>query len=239
MTTPTPAIDAALARAIAAANPNRPPAPPASPFALHPNSDPDHLFAREARALYGAQVAEIRSDPMRSDLAKAHALAAAHQQHTADMAAAHGRLTARRQARLDYLTGLVPNGPDIPAGTSPADKAVLMTAWRAANDAVRNAPNRQAREALLAEASRYGDDIMQRAVLTNATERGEHRIVDWWVEQTHGVKGWQTETGQLRGALAGERQHVPWDWKDFHTEPAPPEARGVAPLDGSGQQGAA
>jgi hypothetical protein len=237
--TATPGIDAALARAIAAANPNRPPAPPTNPFTVHPNDDPDHLTARAARDWYTARVAEIRSDPMRSDLAKAQALAAAHQQHLADMTAAHGRLTARRQARLDYLTELVPNGPGIAEGTSQADKAVLLTAWRAANDAVRNAPNRQARETLLAEAAKYGDDLMQRAVLGYATERGEQRLVDWWVEQTHGVKDWQAESGQLRGALAGERQHAPWDWKDFRGEPAPTEARGLPPLDPAEQQAAA
>lgn len=203
----------------------QPPAPPANPFATHPNDDPDHGAAREARAWYHRHVAEIRQDPMLSDLAKRKAIAEAHRQHVQDMTEAHGRLTARRQARLDYLNSLVPDGPDIPEGTSPADKAVLMTAWRAANDAVRTAPNRTARAALLAEAQRYGDDIMTRAALTHATETGDHRTVDRWVQDTHEVKGWQAETGQLRGALDGQRQHAPWDWKDFHAEPAPPEAR--------------
>ncbi|MEC3992264.1 hypothetical protein VSR01_01365 [Actinacidiphila sp. DG2A-62] len=205
--------------------------PPANPFATHPNDDPDHGMARAARGWYAGRIAEIRNDPMTSDLAKARALAAAHEQHVKDMAEAHGRLTARRQARLDYLNGLVPSGPDIPEGTSPADRAVLLTAWRAANDAVRNAPSRQARAALLADAQRYGDDIMQRAVLTHAQETGDLGAVDRWVQDTHGVKGWQAETGQLRGALAGQREHAPWDYLDFHTEQPPKEVSQLPTLE--------
>jgi hypothetical protein len=236
---PSATTDAALARAIAAANPNRPPAPPANPFATHPNDDPDHGAARAARDWYRGRVAEIRNDPMTSDLAKTRALAEAHRQHVQDMTDAHSRLTARRQARLDYLTGLVPDGPGIPEGTSPADKAALMTAWRAAIDAVRNAPNRNARAALLAEAQRYGDDIMTRAALTLARETGDLGVVDGWVQQTHDVKGWQAETGQLRGALAGERQHAPWDYLDFHAEQAPKEIAQLPAMEARAGQGEA
>lgn len=213
--------------------------PPPNPFAVHPNEDADHLAARQARTDYATRTAAIRADPMLSNLAKARALAEAHQQYTAANAAAYGRVTARRQARLDYLTGLVPSGPDIPPGTSPADKAVLMTAWRAANDAVRNAPSREARAALLAEAQRYGDDIMTRAALTHARETGDLRIVDQWVEQTHGVKGWQAEAGQLRGALEGNGPRPQFDWLDFRAEPAPREVAQLPVLETQAGQGAA
>lgn len=212
--------------------------PPPNPFSVHPNDDPDHGTARAARGWYTNRVAEIRADPMMSDLAKTQALAAAHRQHTADMAQAHGRLTARRQARLDYLTGLVPSGPDVPEGTSAADRAVLLSAWRAALTAVRQAPDRQARAALLADAQKYGDDTMQRALIAHATETGDARTVDRWVQDTHGVTGWQTETGQLRGALDGTGPRPQWDWSDFHAEPAPKEARGLSQFD-AGDQGAA
>jgi len=211
---------------------------PANPFATHPNEDPDHLAARQARADYAAKTAAIRTDVMLSSLAKARALAAAHQEHTAAVAAAHSRVTARRQARADYLTGLVPSGPDIAEGTSPADKAVLLTAYRAAAAALRDAPDRQARAALLAEAAKYGDDIMQRAAITHAAEHGDARTVDAWVEQAHGVRNFAAEVGQLRGAIEGHGPRAPFDFQDFRAEPAPPEARGLAPLD-SATQGAA
>jgi hypothetical protein len=219
----------------------RQPQPPANPFSVHPNDDPDHGAARAARAWYAGRLAEIRNDsnPMLSAYAKAQAIAEAHRQHVQDMTEAHGRLTARRQARLDYLTSLVPDGPGIPEGTSPADRAALMTAWRAANDAVRNAPNRNARAALLAEAQRYGDDIMTRAALTHARETGDLGTVDRWVQQTHDVTGWQAETGQLRGALAGERQHAPWDYLDFHIEQPPKEVAQLPLLEAQAGQGAA
>jgi hypothetical protein len=229
-------FDRLIARATKA---SQPPQPPANPFATHPNEDQDHLTARAARDWYKGRLAEIRQDPMLSDLAKRKAIAEAHRQHVQDMTEAHGRLTARRQARLDYLNGLVPSGPDIPEGTSPADRAVLLTAWRAANDAVRNAPSRQARAALLADAQRYGDDIMQRAVLTHAQETGDLGAVDRWVQDTHGVKGWQAETGQLRGALAGQREHAPWDYLDFHTEQPPKEVSQLQVLEAAGGAGEA
>lgn len=211
---------------------------PANPFATHPNDDADHLAARQARAQFAQQVAAIRTDPMLSNLAKARALAEAHQQHASANAAAYGHLTSRRQARLNYLAGLVPNGPDIPEGTSPADRAVLLTAYRAAAAALRDAPNRQARESLLAEAAKYGDDIMQRAALTYAAEHGDAKTVDAWVEQTHGVRNFAAEVGQLRGAIDGTGR-VPFDFQDFHAERAPKEVAQLPALEAQAGQGAA
>lgn len=217
----------------------RQPQPPASPFETHPNDDPDHGAARAARDWYRGRVAEIRNDPMASDLAKTRALAEAHRQHVQDMTDAHSRLTARRQARLDYLTGLVPDGPGVADDAAPADRAVLLTAWRAALDTVRSAPDRKTRAALLADAQKFGDDIMQRAVLTHARETGDLGTVDRWVQDTHQVTGWQAETGQLRGALAGERQHAPWDYLDFHAEQAPKEIAQLPAMEARAGQGEA
>lgn len=213
--------------------------PPPNPFAVHPNEDADHLAARQARADYATRAAAIRNDPMLSSFAKARALAEAHQQHTAANAAAYGRITARRQARLDYLASLVPSGPQIPEGTSPADRAVLLTAYRAAATALRDAPNRQARDQLLAEAAKYGDDIMQRAALTHAAEHGDTRTVDAWVEQTHGVRNFAAEAGQLRGAIEGNGPRAPFDFQDFHAEPAPKEVAQLPVLETRAGQGAA
>lgn len=213
--------------------------PPPNPFATHPNEDADHLAARQARAGYAARTAAIRADPMLSSLAKARALAEAHQQHTAANAAAYSRITARRQARLDYLASLVPSGPQIPEGTSPADRAVLLTAYRAAATALRDAPNRQARDELLAEAQKYGDDIMRQAALTYASEHGDTRLIDGWVEQTHGVRNFATEAGQLRGALDGTGPRAPFDFQDFHAEPAPKEVAQLPVLEAQAGQEAA
>lgn len=201
--------------------------PPPNPFTTHPNEDPDHLAARQARVDYDAKAQEIRNSPVWSNDYKAEKLAELYQEHEQEINEAYGRVTARRQARLDYLNGLVPSGPGIPEDASPADRAVLVQAFRSSLETAK-AASREQRGRLLAEAARYGDEAMQRAVLQHASDSGDVDLVNAWVADTHGVRGFSDERRQLTGALHGEHFHAPWDRKDFHAPQVPPEvARAV------------
>ncbi|MFE9481462.1 hypothetical protein ACFYNM_23000 [Streptomyces spororaveus] len=197
---------------------------PANPFATHPNDDPDHLAARQSRATFATRADEIRTNPQWSDPYKAEQLAAAYGEHVAEVAGAYERVNERRRARLAYLDGLVPSGPGIPEDASPADRAVLMAAFRGALEQARTAPREQ-RGQLLAEAARYGDDAMQRAVLQHASDAGDVHLINEWVAETHGVRGYSDERRSLRDAL-NRGTSSGWDFKDFHTPQRPPELRG-------------
>ncbi|WP_371551700.1 hypothetical protein OG266_39470 [Streptomyces sp. NBC_00554] len=208
------------------------PEAPANPFATHPNEDPDHLAARQSRIDFAAKAEEIRNAAHWSDSYKAEQLAELYQEHVQEVAGAYERVTERRRARLDYLTSLVPSGPGIPDDVSPADRAVLIAAFRTALDTAKAAPREQ-RGRLLAEAARYGDTAMQRAVLQHASDSGDVHLVNSWVAETHGVRGFSDEKRQLTSALnsgPGKGGWSGWDFKDFHTPPVPPEvARAVSP----------
>ncbi|MGW3646688.1 hypothetical protein [Streptomyces sp. NPDC000878] len=202
--------------------------PPPNPFTVHPNEDPDHLAARQSRIDFAAKAQEIRDSRVWAEDYKAEKLAELYQQHEQEISEAYGRLTERRQARLDYLNGLVPSGPGIPDDASPADRAVLVAAFRTALEQTKNAPRDQ-RGRLLAEAARYGDDAMQRAVLQHASDSGDVNLVNAWVADTHGVRGYSDEKRQLRSALNSGPGKSGWDYKDFHTPQLPPEvARAIS-----------
>lgn len=188
---------------------------PKNPFATHPNEDPDHLAARAAKESFTAAAADIQSDDSRSETWKAERLAHLHEQHVKEVAEAHQRIIERRQARLDYLTALVPSGPGIPEDASEADRSVLIAAFRHALGEVRQAGAAEQRARLLAEAERYGDTAMVRAVLTYASEVGELDIVEGWVDRTHGAPGYAAEVRQLRSGRGA------WDLKDFRPLPKP------------------
>ncbi|MGW6456657.1 hypothetical protein ACWF94_12165 [Streptomyces sp. NPDC055078] len=200
---------------------------PENPFATHPNDDPDHLAARQSRAEFAARAEEIRASVQWSESYKAEQLNALYREHVKEIAGAYGRVTDRRRARLDYLDGLVPSGPGIPEDASPADRAVLIAAFRGALEQAKGASREQRRQ-LLAEAGRYGDDAMQRAVLQHATESGDVSLVNDWVAQTHGVHGHSEERRQLTNSLSGTPFKSGWDFKDFHTPPPPPEIKGMS-----------
>lgn len=189
----------------------------------HPNEDADNLAARASKEAFAAMVAEARNNPNASGRLKAQQVHELYAQHVTEIRQAYERVTARRQARLAELESLVPVGPGIPEGTSPADRAVLMTAFRAALDSARNA-DRKGLQALLADAERYGDDSMRRAVLTHAMDTGEVGIVQSWTDRNTDQAGAMNEVAQLRGVLDGHGHGSRWDYKDFNPVAVPQEA---------------
>lgn len=202
----------------------------------HPHEDPDHLAARASKREFTDRAQNIRQDPRASDLAKAEDIAAAYEQHVTETAAAYQRITDRRRERLAYLESLVPVGPGIPNDASPADKAVLMTAWRSNLTAARDT-DRAGRVALLADAEKYDDDLMRRAVLTTVLEIGEMDTLHTWSQVHVDVADYLKEVAALRGALAGRYHDAPWDSQDFRPLRQPPELAVLGELQLAGQAG--
>ncbi|MGW1039643.1 hypothetical protein [Streptomyces sp. NPDC002547] len=197
--------------------------PPPNPYSVHPNEHPDHLAARQARADFEVKAKEIRDSRAWSDIYKAEKLAGAYQDQVKAIQDAYGRVVAARQARLDHITGLVPSGPGIPDDTSPADRQLLVTAYRSHLAAAQSA-KREDRARLLAEAEKYGDDLQARAVLTAAVDQGDTGLLNDWVARTHDLKGWSDERAQLDSGIGrGPGNWSGWDYKDFHTPQMPPE----------------
>ncbi|MGW1801921.1 hypothetical protein ACWCQN_39935 [Streptomyces sp. NPDC001984] len=189
----------------------------------HANEDAYHLAARASKATFTDAAQAVRENPNISGRAKAEQIAALYDAHIRETAQAYQRLTDRRRARLEYLEGLVPVGPGIPADTSPADRAVLMTAFRAAWDTVKDT-DRDGRARLLAEAERFDDDAMRRAVLTFALDNAETPTIRGWTALHLDQKGYLDEVGGLREALAGRGIDRAWDMQDFKPLPKPQEA---------------
>lgn len=189
----------------------------------HPNDDIDHVAARASKQEFTERAKEMRENFNASDLFKAERINALYEQHVKETADAYERITGRRRARLDYLEGQVPIGPGIPAGTSPADKAVLMTAFRTALDKVREASSTRVRAGMLGEAEKYDDDAMRRAVLTYALDNSEVQTVKRWADLHANEAGLMDEVAKLRAVIAGQHFDNLWDSQDFNPLPAPQE----------------
>ncbi|WP_405017385.1 hypothetical protein OHV05_10125 [Kitasatospora sp. NBC_00070] len=190
----------------------------------HPNDDPAFAKARQSVQAYTAAAASIRGDFNITDVAKAEGITTIHGEHVKQVQAAFDDLTRRRRTRLEYLETLVPVGPGIPEGTSPADKAVLMTAFRNAYAAAQDARTPADRQTLLAQAERFDDDAMRRAVLTVVIENSETDTLRTWTDQHLTTGGYLAEVIELREALAGRGQIHLWNAQTFRPAPRPQEA---------------
>lgn len=139
----------------------------------HANDDPDVLAARAYKQRYEATVHELRRDGTLSELERARRIDQAHKVLVASLNEHGNALHQRRVTYFQEVDARVKIGADIPEGTSPADKAVLMQAFMAALDRVRGM-NLADLEKTFREAARFGDDTMQRAIETVTIEEGGH-----------------------------------------------------------------
>ncbi|WP_405359800.1 hypothetical protein OG535_13290 [Kitasatospora sp. NBC_00085] len=165
------------------------------------DQDPDVNSAREAQQQYLTALQRTRSDYRLSDLAKAEAIDAAYTAYLGALQAAWDRLQERRRKRLEYLEGLVPVGPGIADGTSPADRTVLMTAFRTAYDRALDT-NLAGRARMLADAERFDDDAVRRGTLTAVVDLSEINTLRAWSEHHLTTAAYLPEVGELREAIA-------------------------------------
>ncbi|MFD9445907.1 hypothetical protein ACFWBR_35065 [Streptomyces sp. NPDC060006] len=188
----------------------------------HPNDDPDTLAARASKQTFTEKAKDARENLNASDLFVAEKIAALYETHKTEVREAWDSISERRRDRLDYLETLVPVGPGIPKGTSGADKALLMQAFRAAYEKAKEATPR-VRAELLNEAERFDDDAMRRAVLTTALDNSELNLIGQWTSVHTDHKDYLDEVRDLREALANWGQSHLWDMQDFNPLPTPHE----------------
>jgi len=139
--------------------------------------------------------------------------------------------TDRYAARLNWLYDQFPYGPGIPAGTSAADKAVLMTAFNLAVEKTRNSPLVE-REKMLHAAQRYGDELTVRAILSVCNEDSYGEMLDKWsAAYSPAMKAYIREWRELNGVYEGgdfvARQFITMA---FHNIPKPDEANALPGL---------
>ncbi|MFJ4829881.1 hypothetical protein ACIP79_08195 [Streptomyces sp. NPDC088747] len=194
-----------------------------APVTAHPNEDVDHLAARASKLTFVAKARAVRENFNTSDRFKTEQVSGLYDAHVQETADAYERLTTRRRDRLAYLESLVPVGTGIAENATPADKAVLMTAFRAAWKEAQEA-DRAGRMRMLAEAERFGDDATRRAVLTFAVDHSELDTVRAWTDFHLDEKGMVDEARELREALAGRSPLHGFERQDFTPVPKPQEA---------------
>jgi hypothetical protein len=164
--------------------------------------DPAITGGAQVRAAFTAQAAKIRGDSNLSDIAKAEAVTNAWDASNAELARLYDDLQSRRRTRLAVLEKLVPVGPNIPADSSPADATVLRQAFRAALTEARDAsPDRKIE--LLADAEKFDDDNLRRAVTTAAFEQSQTQVVRRWTDAA-GLTDRLEEMFELQKAIAGQ-----------------------------------
>ncbi|MCU1669504.1 MAG: hypothetical protein JWP40_2431 [Blastococcus sp.] len=148
--------------------------------------DPALLKAQQAHDDFDTQAQAIREDFNLSDLAIAEKLSTLWESSNKTIAAAYQDLQRRREARLDQLQAAVPIGPNLPDDLSPADRAVLMQAFRSALVEAREASTDDLRP-MFDDAEMFDDDIVRRAVLTALVERSRLDVVRAWWADSNGV----------------------------------------------------
>ena len=190
-----------------------------------PREDPALVAALAAAEVHDAALDDVRSDPDLTDLERAERVAALHDEQTARIQALAENYYARRRARLAALEAEIPTGPGVTPDMSPADKAVVRSAFMAALQRARSADSEQ-RRAMLADALAYDDDSLLRASLSAAREVGDAAPLDEWARRT-GKTAVLAEIRALNAAIA--RPGI-WEAKAFRRPPTPPELRRLAEL---------
>ena len=203
--------------------------------------DPSIVRGQQLRAAFTPQAQAIRADVSLDELAACEKVILLWSGINDELATLYQDLQSRRQARLNYLETIVPVGPNIPAGTSPADTVVLNAAFRTALAEARNAVSDFGRDvsgggnitplanssagtlaAMLTDAEKFDDDNLRRAVLTAALEQGRTDIVQTWTDKM-GVTDQLAELADLRRAIAGEGIAGQWNFTVFEPLPEPDE----------------
>ncbi|HEY8375147.1 MAG TPA: hypothetical protein VIK91_01605 [Nannocystis sp.] len=190
-----------------------------------PREDPALVAALAAAEVHTAQLDDVRSDPDLTDLERAERVAALHNEQVARIQALAENYYARRRARLAALEAEIPIGPGVTPDMSPADKAVVNSAFMAALQRARSADSEQ-RRAMVVDAITYGDDSLLRAALSAAREVGDAATLDEWARRA-GKAAVLAEIRDLSAALA--RPGI-WETKAFRRPIEPPELRRLAEL---------
>ena len=172
-------------------------------------------------------------DNITTDLERVEKLAATYDEQAKLLQALHDNLNQRRRSRLAHLEAQVPTGPGVDASMSPADAAVMQTAFRAALKEARAAGGEQ-RRAMMADALKFGDQTTVRALLTAARENDDNDLIDVWAAGTRN-QDLVAEIRSLHAQLNGSHDGLMWEVKARTLPRRPPE---VTALQGLREQAA-
>jgi hypothetical protein len=167
------------------------------------NEDPAIIRGYALRSAFDLECTPILADTTLSDLGVAQKIATLHAVVTAELAAAAQDYRNRRIARTAELAQVVPIGPDVPPAASPADRAVLLHAFRTTLADARECDG-PARFQMLVEAERFDDDTVRRAVLTAASDNGEVGIINQWASTRPEIAAQLRELLALRAASVND-----------------------------------
>jgi len=198
--------------------------------------DPSILGGRTVHQDYTSQAQKIRADVRATKLAQAEQIAALWEASTARLTELWTDLQARRRQRIEELEQLVPMGPGIPEGTNPADAQVLHQAFRASLTMARNA-GRPERQTMLADADKYGDDLLRRAVLSAALDDGDQETIGTWAAR-NGHAADIEELTYLRAVISGQHFDHRWAVQAFRAIEKPREAWNLPHLQAAAGRGA-
>jgi|GEM_PF-5663200 hypothetical protein len=192
--------------------------------------DPAVVAGRDAQSEYERTLADVRRDVTLSDLERARKISAAYEQLRTKLVAAAADLHQRRVAHLEAIESRVSLGADIPEGSTPADKAVLMQAFRASLDRAR-AMNETQLAAEFRDAVRFGDDQMQRAIETIVLEEGRGALRDTVIAANPKRGRALAAFVEAQAAVAHSRVEDGWAWQAHRLPTMPDEARRLPGLE--------
>lgn len=199
--------------------------------------DPSIIEGQHVRAGFTPRMQGIRQNRSLTNLQVAEEVVNLWTEVNTKLQTLYVDLQTRRRARLESLEGLVPLGPAVPDGASPADVAVIQQAFRVALAQAREAMPTRAHDpsgptplrrehgtldAMLADAERFDDDTLRRAVLTAAYETGNMKLLRGWTDLI-GVTSQVEEYAELQSAIAGQGQAGSWNMTVFRPLAPPPE----------------
>jgi hypothetical protein len=164
----------------------------------HISADPAFLAGNQLHADFEMQAEAIRTNPDLSEVAKAEAVASLWEATNHELGSHWQNLQQRRTERAQELNSLLPVGPAIPADASPADTAIIHQTFRSALAEARKADD-EGLKAMLADAEKFNDDTMRRAVLTAAIEDGRGNLVKAWTDR----KGLTEQMNELHDIQSG------------------------------------
>jgi hypothetical protein len=220
--------DPALAALLARLRPAETEPPELPPL----REDPNYLRAEQVKQTYVAAVAAANSSPALTDVYRAAAIVKAWTACVADLGQLRTDLDARRAARMEWIGRTLPLGPGIPPGTSPADAAVLRAAFNAAYERARQS-NEDERRRQLADAERFDDDAVRRAVLTACLDDSQWNTVNRWAEAHNPAAGALIREFQALGQLVTGftgNSDTRFEQMQFAPPPAPAEVNQLPQL---------
>jgi hypothetical protein len=197
------------------------------------NQDPAYVGSQQLKQTLDATLQRLRTpDGRTTELQRAAAIVAIYNAALARMQTMWDDWTKRADARIAWLEAQQPVGPGVGPDVPPADREVLLTAFRTLLAEARDGTTAD-REQMLRDAVAFGDQMQRRAATTAMVEAGERRELTDVVESVDPDAGAQlTEWLDLTSLRAGNMLSTEglFQMQGMKLPPRPPEVAGLQNL---------